>query len=81
MLGCAESLSIPDKLYVAPRLFYNYLGDKRKTNNQQHKNALIFHVSSVAFMVCEKRQKQIVIFLQNMKANDLFFKKVNFNKQ
>ena len=54
LLGCAESLSIPDKLYVAPRLFYKYLGDKRKTNNQQHKNALIFHVSSVAFMVCKK---------------------------
>ena len=32
--GCAESLSISDKLYAAPRLFYNYLGDKRKTNKQ-----------------------------------------------
>ena len=54
LLGCAESLSIPDKLYATPRLFHKYLGDKRKTNNQQHKNALIFHVSSVALMVCKK---------------------------
>ena len=52
--GCAESFSISDKLYAAPRLFYNYLGDKRKTNKQQHKNALIFHVSSVALTVSKK---------------------------
>ena len=34
-------------------------------------------------MVCKKGMiiKQIVIFLQNMKANDLLYKKVNFNKQ
>ena len=51
--GCAESLSIPDKLYAAPRLFYNYLEDKRKTN-KQHKNVLMFHVSSIALMVCKK---------------------------
>ena len=31
---CAESLSISDKLYAAPRLFYNYLGDRRKTYKQ-----------------------------------------------
>ena len=53
--GCAESLSISDKLYAAPRLFYNYLGDKRKTYKQTNNiKALIFHVSSVALMVCKK---------------------------
>ena len=47
--GCAESLSIPDKLYAAPRLFYNYLGDKRKTykqtNNIKARSYFMCHLS------------------------------------
>ena len=47
--GCAESLSISEKLYAAPRLFYNYLGDKRKTfkqtNNIKASSYFMCHLS------------------------------------
>ena len=64
--GCGESLSIPDKLYAAPRLFHNYLGDKRKTN-KQHKNALIFHVSSIRLMVYKKGKNRSWSFCKSWK--------------